>query len=99
MELGIHAHNDAECAVANSLIAVAQGATHVQGTINGVGERCGNANLTSIMPALALKMGCEFTAAAQSATNLSETSRFVFELANLAPQQISALCRRRRLCP
>jgi 2-isopropylmalate synthase len=86
VEIGIHAHNDGECAVANSLTAVAQGATQVQGTINGVGERCGNANLTSIMPALALKMGCEFTAAA-SLHELSETSRFVFELANLAPNK------------
>lgn len=83
VELGIHAHNDGESAVANSLIAVAMGATHVQGTINGVGERCGNANLTSIMPALALKMGCDFNAAA-NLVSLSETSRFVFELANLA---------------
>lgn len=83
VELGIHAHNDGESAVANSLIAVAMGATHVQGTINGVGERCGNANLTSIMPALALKMGCDFNAAA-NLVSLCETSRFVFELANLA---------------
>ncbi len=86
VEIGIHAHNDGESAVANSLIAVAQGATQVQGTINGVGERCGNANLTSIMPALALKMGCEFSAA-DHLHELSETSRFVFELANLAPNK------------
>ncbi len=83
IELGIHAHNDGESAVANSLMAVAMGITHVQGTINGVGERCGNANLTSIMPALALKMGCDFSAA-NNLASLSETSRFVFELANLA---------------
>jgi 2-isopropylmalate synthase len=83
VELGIHAHNDGESAVANSLLAVAMGVRHVQGTINGVGERCGNANLTSIMPALALKMGCDFAAAANLAL-LSETSRFVCELANLA---------------
>ena len=82
VELGIHAHNDGESAVANSLMAVAVGATHVQGTINGVGERCGNANLTSIMPALALKMGCDFTAAA-NLVSLTDTSRFVCELANL----------------
>jgi len=86
VEIGIHAHNDSECAVANSLIAVARGATQVQGTINGVGERCGNANLTSIMPALALKMDREFNAANQL-PKLSETSRFVFELANLAPNK------------
>lgn len=83
VEFGIHAHNDGDSAVANSLLAVAMGATHVQGTINGVGERCGNANLTSIMPALALKMGCKFSAAGNLAS-LSETSRFVSELANLA---------------
>jgi len=80
--LGIHAHNDAECGVANSLVAVDQGAVHVQGTINGIGERCGNANLTSIMPALAFKMNRSFTAAANLA-KLTETSRFVTELGNL----------------
>ena len=62
VELGIHAHNDGESAVANSLMAVSLGATHIQGTMNGVGERCGNANLTSIIPALAIKMGCTFAA-------------------------------------
>jgi len=83
VELGIHAHNDSECAVANSLIAVSLGARHVQGTINGIGERCGNANLTSIMPALALKMKRYF-AAAENMPKLTETSRFVTELGNLA---------------
>lgn len=82
VELGIHAHNDSECAVANSLMAVSLGATQVQGTINGYGERCGNANLTSIIPALALKMGHDFQAAS-SLTKLSETARYVNELANL----------------
>ena len=57
--LGIHTHNDSECGVANSLAAVDSGARLVQGTINGYGERCGNANLVSIIPALALKMGYE----------------------------------------
>jgi 2-isopropylmalate synthase len=80
--LGIHAHNDSETAVANSLMAVALGATHVQGTINGFGERCGNANLTSIIPALSLKMGHSFKAA-ERLDSLSEVSRFVDELANL----------------
>jgi 2-isopropylmalate synthase len=56
-QVGIHTHNDAGCAVANSLIAVEQGVVHVQGTINGYGERCGNADLCSIIPALKLKMG------------------------------------------
>ena len=55
--LGVHCHNDADCAVANSLVAVSAGAVQVQGTVNGYGERCGNANLTSIIPALKLKMG------------------------------------------
>ncbi len=83
VDLGIHAHNDSESAVANSLIAVALGARHVQGTMNGVGERCGNANLTTIMPALALKMDLKFAAAARL-TSLTETSRYVTELANMA---------------
>lgn len=80
--LGIHAHNDTETAVANSIVAISLGATQVQGTMNGYGERCGNANLTSIIPALALKMGYEFEAAGRLHL-LSETSRFVNELANL----------------
>jgi 2-isopropylmalate synthase len=83
VELGIHAHNDSECAVANSLIAVSLGISHIQGTINGIGERCGNANLTSIMPGLALKMKRYF-AAAENLGKLTETSRFVSELGNLA---------------
>jgi 2-isopropylmalate synthase len=83
IDLGIHAHNDSEAAVANSLLAVSLGASHVQGTMNGVGERCGNANLTTIMPALALKMGRNFAAAARL-TSLTETSRYVTELANMA---------------
>ncbi len=82
VELGIHAHNDTECAVANTLVAVSLGATHVQGTINGIGERCGNANLTSIMPGLALKMKRYF-AAAENLHKLTEASRFVSELGNV----------------
>ncbi len=80
--LGIHAHNDSETAVANSLIAVSMGVVHVQGTMNGYGERCGNANLTSILPALVLKMNYTCEAAGRLA-RLSEASRFVDELANL----------------
>ncbi len=80
--LGIHAHNDSETAVANSLMAVSCGATHVQGTINGFGERCGNANLTSIIPALTLKMN-RSSNAGSNLVKLHETSRFVNELANL----------------
>lgn len=80
--LGIHAHNDSETAVANSLIAVNHGAVQVQGTMNGFGERCGNANLTSIIPGLSLKMGYTF-AAANKLEKLTESARFVNELANL----------------
>ena len=82
VNLGIHAHNDSETAVANSLVAVDRGAIQVQGTINGFGERCGNANLTSIIPGLALKMGYRF-AAAEHLSKLTEVARFVNELANL----------------
>lgn len=81
-KLGVHAHNDSETAVANSLVAVDHGAIQIQGTMNGFGERCGNANLTSIMPGLALKMNCSFAAAAQL-TKLTEVARFINELANL----------------
>ena len=80
--LGIHAHNDSDSAVANSLMAVSCGAAHVQGTINGYGERCGNANLTSIIPGLTLKMGYD-SEAGRRLDKLSEVSRFVNELANL----------------
>lgn len=84
--LGIHAHNDSELAVANSLAAVAAGAIHVQGTINGYGERCGNANLCSIIPALKLKMGLDCLTIEQLA-KLSEASHYVSEIANLVPNQ------------
>jgi 2-isopropylmalate synthase len=80
--LGIHAHNDGEMAVANSLTAVEMGVVHIQGTINGYGERCGNANLCSIIPALKLKMGHDCVTDEQLRA-LSETARYVSELANL----------------
>ena len=83
-EIGIHCHNDAECAVANSLAAVEAGARLVQGTVNGYGERCGNADLASILPALQLKMGFEVVAAEQLAT-LARTSHYLDELCNMAP--------------
>ncbi len=82
LALGIHTHNDSEMAVANSLAAVEQGVTQVQGTINGYGERCGNANLCSIIPSLALKMGCEVLPPEQI-RKLTEVSRYVAEVANL----------------
>jgi 2-isopropylmalate synthase len=82
VRLGIHSHNDSETAVANSLVAVSHGVTQVQGTMNGFGERCGNANLTSIIPALVFKMG-HACRVAENIDQLYETSRFVDELANL----------------
>ncbi len=82
--LGIHAHNDSECAVANSLVAVDEGALMVQGTINGYGERCGNANLCSIIPALALKMGRP-PVAEEDLRGLTELSHFVGEIVNIKP--------------
>jgi 2-isopropylmalate synthase len=82
--LGIHAHNDSETGVANTLAAVRQGATQVQGTINGYGERCGNANLVSIIPDLQLKMRYEVLPPAKLA-QLTDLSRYVSELANLSP--------------
>lgn len=82
--LGIHTHNDSECAVANTLHAVELGIVQVQGTINGFGERCGNANLCSIIPSLKLKMKRECITDAQL-RQLREVSRFVYELANISP--------------
>jgi 2-isopropylmalate synthase len=82
--VGIHAHNDGDCATANSLAAVRAGARHVQGTINGMGERCGNANLCAVIPGLALKMGLEVLPP-EKMRLLTETSRFIFEIGNLAP--------------
>lgn len=82
IELGCHVHNDAECGVANSLAAVNEGARLVQGTINGYGERCGNANLVSILPALQLKMGYDVVTPDQMA-QLSTTSHFLAELLNV----------------
>jgi 2-isopropylmalate synthase len=82
--LGIHCHNDSEVAVANTLVAVKEGVTQVHGTINGFGERCGNANLCSIIPNLKLKLGIECVSDDQLA-RLKETARFVYELANFQP--------------
>jgi 2-isopropylmalate synthase len=82
--VGIHTHNDAECAVADSLAAVDAGARLVQGTINGIGERTGNANLTSILPALQLKMGYEVVSPEQL-ENLTPTAHFIDELLNRSP--------------
>jgi 2-isopropylmalate synthase len=84
--LGIHAHNDGESAVANSLVAVRNGAVQVQGTINGYGERCGNANLCSIIPNIELKLNQRCLPEGRLA-RLSEISHFVAEIANLAPDE------------
>jgi 2-isopropylmalate synthase len=84
--LGVHTHNDGECAVANSLAAVSEGATQVQGTVNGYGERCGNANLCSIIPALELKLGKPCLPEGGLRT-LYEVAHFVAEVANLPPDE------------
>jgi 2-isopropylmalate synthase len=81
--LGIHTHNDCDLAVANSLAAVGAGAVHVQGTINGLGERCGNADLISVIANLALKkQGFEVLGGA-APVHLTELSRYVYEIANM----------------
>ncbi|OGS20425.1 MAG: citramalate synthase [Elusimicrobia bacterium RIFOXYA2_FULL_39_19] len=82
--LGIHAHNDSECAVANTLVAVLEGATMVQGTINGYGERCGNANLCSIIPNLEIKLGYKCLPE-DKLKGLYELSRHINEIANVIP--------------
>ncbi len=83
---GIHTHNDSECAVVNSLIAVRAGAIQVQGTINGVGERCGNVNLCSVMADLELKMGYQCLPAGKI-QYLYDLSHFVAEVANVTPDE------------
>lgn len=86
IQIGIHPHNDSELAVANAMAAVRAGATHVQGTINGYGERCGNLNLTSLIPNLIFKYGLELQGiGAGRLTELREVSLLVDERANLAP--------------
>ena len=82
--IGIHCHDDAACGVASSLVAVQHGATHVQGTINGYGERCGNANLVSIIPNLQLKLGLECVTDEQL-RSLTATAHFFDELLNFTP--------------
>ncbi|MDQ3459697.1 MAG: citramalate synthase [Deinococcota bacterium] len=80
--IGVHSHNDGELAVANALAAVGAGARHVQGTVNGYGERCGNANLMSVLPALKLKLGFDQP---QDLGALRELSRYIDERANMSP--------------
>ncbi len=81
--IGIHAHNDGDCATANTLSAIHAGAVHVQGTLNGYGERCGNANLCAILPALKLKMGFEDCLTDEQLSHITDVSRHVSEIANL----------------
>ncbi len=81
-DIGIHTHDDGGCGVANTLVAVQAGAVHVQGTINGYGERVGNANLCTILPDLQIKMGKDCVPA-ESLAKTTEISRYVAELANL----------------
>ncbi|HMO22239.1 MAG TPA: citramalate synthase, partial [Candidatus Melainabacteria bacterium] len=83
-KVGIHAHNDAELAVANSLAAVQAGARQIQGTINGYGERCGNANLISLAPSLYFKLGYKCLPE-ESFKELTKISRSISEIANLSP--------------
>jgi 2-isopropylmalate synthase len=84
VRVGVHCHNDCDLAVANSLAAVEAGATMVQGTINGLGERCGNANLCSVVPNLSIKLGAS-TLPPEGMRKLTEISQFVAEIANLTP--------------
>lgn len=83
-KLGIHTHNDAGTAVANAISAVISGATMIQGTINGYGERCGNANLCTLIPNLQLKLGYQCLGQ-QELGKLSHSSRLISEIVNLAP--------------
>ncbi len=89
VRLGIHAHNDGECAVANTVAAVRAGAHHVQGTINGYGERCGNANLCAIIPDVELKLGLRCLPEGRL-NQLYDLARFVAEVANLSPNDHAA---------
>jgi len=84
VKIGIHTHNDSDCGTANCLAAVRAGARHVQGTMNGLGERCGNANLCTVIPNLAFKMGFDVLSPEKLRT-LTEMSRFIFEIGNLTP--------------
>lgn len=84
VNVGIHTHNDSGCAVANALVAVEAGATQVQGTINGVGERCGNCDLVPVIANLQLKLG-EDTGVGENLSRLTEVSNYVSELMNLTP--------------
>ncbi len=87
--IGIHAHNDGELAVANTISAVQAGATHVQGTINGFGERCGNANLIPVIANLQLKLDCRCVAD-EALSQLKDLSGYVYEISNVATRDEAA---------
>lgn len=89
LPVGIHAHNDSDLAVANSLAAINAGATQVHGTINGIGERCGNANLISIIPNILLKLQRK-TTFVEHLTQLTSLSKFVYEILNMPPDSKAA---------
>ncbi|MBN1959545.1 MAG: citramalate synthase, partial [Deltaproteobacteria bacterium] len=89
VKIGIHTHNDSECAVANSVAAVQAGALHVQGTINGYGERCGNANLCAVVPNIELKLGLRCMPE-NHLTKLTDTSHYIAEIANQNPDEFMA---------
>ena len=84
--LGIHVHNDSECAVANTIIAIREGAIQAQGTVNGYGERCGNANLCTVVPDIEIKLGMRCLPEGHLSM-LSDVAHFVAEVANLAPDE------------
>ncbi len=86
VRLGIHPHNDGGLAVANTISAVKHGAVHVHGTINGIGERCGNVDLTTVAANLSVKLGYDVLVPGALA-RLTEVSRFVYEIANLVPRE------------
>lgn len=86
VKLGIHAHNDSDCAVANTIVAVENGCEHIQGTINGLGERCGNANLCSVIPALMLKLGYNVIPK-ENLKKLTEISLNIYEICNMIPNE------------
>jgi len=87
IEFGIHTHNDSETAVANSIIAVREGVELVQGTINGYGERCGNANLCSVIPNLQFKLGMKCISE-NNMKKLTQISRSIAEIVNITPNQL-----------
>ena len=82
-EIGIHTHNDGGMADANTLTAVEEGANHIQGTFNGLGERCGNTDLTTVIPNLLLKMGRKLSIDTDGLTNLTHLSRYIHSIGNL----------------